>query len=384
MLNIEDSGALRAYLRRQGKIGFDECPVIEIVAGGVSNRTVRVRRPGGEIWILKQALSQLRVAVRWLSDPSRSRREALAIRWIAQLAPGATPALLFEDPDEHLLAMESVPEPHENWKTMLMAGRLDPALVRQFGRLAATIHLRSWERSDELAPIFGDRSFFESLRIEPYYVYAAEQTPEAAPFLTALVAETRACRLALVHGDLSPKNILVTGNATRNAAGSATRKASGNAAGEVTGNADRIATGDATRADSADLTTGGARLWLVDHEVAHFGDPSFDLGFALAHLLSKAHHLAIHRAGFQRAAVGFWLAYRDAIGPLPWAGQIEARAVRQALGCLLARVAGRSPLEYLDSDERARQRAIVLQLMAAPPPTVAALAQRFCGMLPTR
>ena len=44
---------------------------------------------------------------------------------------------------------------------------------------------------------------------------------------------------------------------------------------------------------------------------------------------------------------------------------------------LLARVAGRSPLEYLSPEERARQRAVVIALTHAPPETVGELVERF-------
>jgi aminoglycoside phosphotransferase (APT) family kinase protein len=197
---------------------------------------------------------------------------------------------------------------------MLLAGRVDPGHIRQFAALLASIHRRSAERDVELAPIFDDRTFFESLRIEPYYQYTATQVTQAARFLHDLIAATRVRRHCLVHGDYSPKNILVHYD----------------------------------------------KLILLDHEVIHWGDPAFDLGFALTHLLSKAHHLLAHRSAFAEAATLFWSTYRADLGTPDWANDLEVHAVRHTLGCLLARVAGRSPLEYLSSEERSRQRATVV------------------------
>jgi aminoglycoside phosphotransferase (APT) family kinase protein len=111
------------------------------------------------------------------------------------------------------------------------------------------------------------------------------------------------------------------------------------------------------------------RLVLLDHEVIHFGDPGFDVGFALAHLLSKAHHVVAARDRLAEAAHLFWRSYARPQG--------EARAARHTLGCALARVAGRSPVEYLGEAERARQRAAVLALMADPPTTVPAVIDAF-------
>jgi Ser/Thr protein kinase RdoA (MazF antagonist) len=242
---------------------------------------------------------------------------------------------VFEDFEHHLLAMQAVPQPHDNWKSLLLAEQLEIDHVQQFGRLLGTIHRNASQQGVQIAPIFDDRSFFVSLRIEPYYGYTASQTPEAASFLNALIDDTLACRTTLTHGDYSPKNILVYNH----------------------------------------------QLILLDHEVIHFGDPAFDLGFSLTHLLSKAHHLPQKRKEFVEAANIYWQVYAKITASLGWAAELEARAVRHTLACLLARVTGRSPLEYLDSSERQRQRDAVLALMTAPPATVAELSHRFIAEL---
>lgn len=333
VLDIEQPDALVYYLRVTGRIEPDEQPVVRVLAGGISNRTVLVKRPNmGEAWVLKQALPKLRVEMDWFSDPERVHREAQGLRWLKELAPpGSTTPLVFEDHDHHLLAMEAVPEPHENWKTMLLEGRVQGEHVEQFGRLLGEIHRNAYERHQEIAEVFWDRSFFESLRLEPYYSYTAERVPAAAEFLRTLVGETRARRETLVHGDYSPKNILVH----------------------------------------------EGKLILLDHEVVHFGDPAFDLGFSLTHFLSKANHLPAPRGAFADAAGLYWRIYREEIGGVGWARNVEERAVRHTLGCLLARVAGRSPLEYMGDEERVRQRKAVLALIPTPPATVPELVDRF-------
>jgi aminoglycoside phosphotransferase (APT) family kinase protein len=338
-LDIERPGALAAYLRETGRIGADETPRISVLAGGVSNRTVLVECANGEAWVVKQALAKLRVQVDWFSSPERIHREALGLRWLEKIAPpGTTTPLLFEDHEHHLLGMEAVPQPHENWKTMLLAGRLDFNHVEQFARLLGTVHRVSNERKAEIEPLFGDRGFFESLRLEPYYIYTGTQVPEASRFIDALVDETRAHRDTIVHGDYSPKNVLVH----------------------------------------------QGKLILLDHEVIHLGDPGFDLGFSMTHFLSKAHHVVERRDAFAQAAVYCWETYRDTTGDAAWARDLEPRAVRHTLGCLLGRVRGRSPLEYLGAAERDRQANVVVTLMADPPETVAELADRFVGAIGVR
>lgn len=331
-LDIEVPEQLVDYLHTSGRIEPGERPRIRVLAGGVSNRTVLVERATGEAWVMKQALAKLRVKADWFCDPQRIEREAAGLRWLAELAPpGAITPLVFEDPAHHLLAMQAVPQPHENWKSTLLAGRIDADAVRQFAELAAAIHRRSADRSAEFQPRFADRQFFEDLRIEPYYSYTATQTPAAAGFLRALIADTRRRMLCIVHGDYSPKNCLIH----------------------------------------------AGRLVLLDHEVIHWGDPSFDVGFAMTHLLSKAHHLSAHRRRFAAAATQFWQTYRHGLGDGGVAEAIEPMSVRQTLGCLLARVDGRSPLEYLTPAERDAQRSAVLALMTATPATMPALIEQF-------
>ncbi len=336
-MDFERPDQLVHYLRQHGHIGTDETPVVEPLPGGVSNRTFRVRRRDGECWVIKQALAQLLVPTAWFSSPSRNHAEAMALRWLPKLAPADTiPGLVFEDAENHLLAMLAVPEPSQNWKTLLLKGQLEEEHVRQFGALLGCIHCGSSERKAELLPIFQDRSFFESLRLEPYYAYTASQLDEAAPFLNDLVQETRQHRDCLVHGDYSPKNVLIH----------------------------------------------AGRLVLLDHEVIHFGEPAFDLGFSLTHLLSKAHHLRAQRRRFLEAAQLYWKSYLQAVAPFHQNADFESRVAKHTLACLLARVAGRSTLEYFNAHQRRVQKEVVFDLITNPGPNIAGVMDRFVSALP--
>jgi len=183
----------------------------------------------------------------------------------------------------------------------------------------------------ETQRLFEDRTFFETLRVEPYYSYSASQVPEAAGFIGELIEATRGRNLTLVHGDYSPKNVLIY----------------------------------------------DGRIVLLDYEVIHWGDPAFDVGFGMTHLLSKAHALPEYRAEFTAAARLYWASYWGQTQGLSFAADLEGYAVRHTLACLLARVAGRSPLEYLDAGQRAHQQAVVVGLMGDVPATVDELVGRF-------
>lgn len=336
MIDIEQPQQLLAYLRHTRRIGAREEPALQVLPGGVSNRVVLVQRPSGEAWVVKQALRRLRVPVEWYSGPERSHTEALGLQWLARLAPpGTSPAFVFEDPTQYIVTAQAVPTPHVQWREQLLAGQVQPALCEQAGQLLGTLQRVSHARREDLAVPFHDRSFFETLRIEPYYIYTWSQTPAAGAFFDALISETRARRQVLVHGDYSPKNMLIH----------------------------------------------AGRLVLIDHEVIHLGDPAFDPGFMLAHLLSKANHLAAQRSALAAGALRFWQAYHDQLGTTPWGGGLEARVVRHTLGVLLARVVGRSQLAYLTSEGRRRQQAAALALIADLPTSVAALTERYTAAL---
>lgn len=173
------------------------------------------------------------------------------------------------------------------------------------------------------------------MRLEPYYAYTASQVAAAEPFLTQLIADTRKRIQALVHGDYSPKNVLLHNE----------------------------------------------KLYILDYEVIHFGDPAFDIGFSMTHFLSKAHYRAIQRQTFIQMAQTYWQTYADTIAARFVSQSLEIYGVRHTLACMLARVAERSPLEYLDTSYRKRQRDIVLDLIQRDIKTIPDLITQFADRL---
>jgi 5-methylthioribose kinase len=317
-IDIEDAVQLVGYLRDTGRIGFQEEPVVRKLSGGVSNKTIWLRRSDGQAWVIKQSLPKLRVRSDWFSDPTRINIEANGLRYLPRVAPpGSITPLVFQDPFQNLLAMEAVPEPHQNWKERLLCAKIESELFSRFAELLGSIHRESFRLRYELQPIFAEKKFFQTLRLEPYYEYSAVTAPEAGTFLQELIGWTLGQSQTLVHGDFSPKNILVH---------------------------DR-------------------RLILLDHEVLHFGDPAFDVGFSLTHILSKALHIAEQRSVLIEAARRYWKHYLDEVREMPWVEHLDVRAAKHTLACLLARVCGRSPLEYLGSQERLIQRQAVIEMI---------------------
>ncbi len=316
-LNVEDRNQLLPYLEQRGELSPGESAQCINLAGGVSNRTVKVVRDGGPNLIVKQALSKLRVEADWYSSPERIHREFMALRIFGALLPGQVPPVHMEDSAHHIIVMEEVPTPHINWKDQMLAGSVEPDHWTAFGTMLIRIHTATHRERAALPARLRDRSFFETLRLEPYYRYSSRQMPDAAGFLHRLITTTLDRTDALVHGDYSPKNVLIQNHT----------------------------------------------LHLLDYEVCHIGDPAFDVGFGLTHALSKAHKLPRRQRECLTGASRFWRAYFTGEAQEIWGAALEQRAVHHTLACLLARAVGKSPLEYLSQQQKQWQAQVAADLM---------------------
>jgi 5-methylthioribose kinase len=303
---------------------------VKELGGGVSNTVLLVEGPGGERMVLKQSLAKLRVEQDWFADRSRIFRESAAMRALhPHLAPDGVPEVLFEDSANCLYAMSAAPDDARTWKEQLLSGQIDKGAAVRAGEMLASIIRASWRDSAWDAE-FGDQTVFDQLRLDPYYRATAARHPDLAPQFERLIADCAARRLSLVHGDWSPKNLLVSG----------------------------------------DL------VMAIDFEVIHFGDPAFDAAFLLNHLALKSFLMPEHRLRLAGAAEVFWWALRE--GLPSGAEWMEPAAVRHLGALMLARVDGKSPVEYLRSDElRERVRQFARGVLLEPPETLAEVFERL-------
>ena len=278
------------------------------LTGGVSSDIMLVESSSGKI-VVKAALEKLRVKDDWFADLSRNRVEQDFFDYAAPVIAAHVPRILGRG--DGWFAMEYLGE-MPNWKTKLLAGELDLETARLAGDVLGRLHAASW--LDEAAQTrFATLPNFHALRIEPYLLTTASRVPEVADILRAEATRLSETKLAIVHGDYSPKNLLV----------------------------------------------GPQRLIVLDAECAWFGDPAFDTAFMLTHLHLKA---LLHRDAIQLVPA-FWSAYTHACGH-----DLEQRTVKLLLCLLLARVHGKSPVEYLDESQQARVTRFVLTHLPNPPP----------------
>jgi aminoglycoside phosphotransferase (APT) family kinase protein len=303
------------------------------LTGGVSSDIWRIRSAHGTV-CAKRALAKLRVAADWRSPIERNRYEARWMRVANAALPGSAPEVLGQHEKLGVLVMSYLPQ-HALWKQQLRDGQVDGATVAAVAQTLVRIHSHAAARP-ELAGDFDSQSIFFDIRLEPYLLATAERHPDLAEPLAALVRTTQANALTLVHGDVSPKNILV--------------------------------------AEGAPV--------LLDAECAVWGDPAFDLAFCLNHLMLKCLWNPAARArllaGFDTLAGG----YLDGVDWEPPAA-LQARAAHLLPGLLLARVDGKSPVEYLDSEEQRRVvRRVARRLLFEPVDNLPYIAALWSKELP--
>ena len=308
------------HLRRRALIAADETVSLEALGGGVSNVVLRYTPEHGRPGVLKQPLHRLRVPFAWICPLERVVKEMLCLDVLARnVDPGTVPAVLDFDSDRFVLAMTCADAGSRNWKEDLLRGRLDPNVARAAGALLRHIHDTVRLGVDETAAL-DDPAMLVPLRIDPYYRPAAAKNPVVASEVLAAASRLTSERRALVLGDFVPKNILVRPN--------------------------------------------GA-LTIIDFEVAHLGDPAYDVASCLNHLLLKAIAFRENRTGLTDLARVFWQSYGDG------AAAVDEPGTLLHLGALqLARVDGLSPAEYLDDASRATARAVARAVLQTDLTTV--------------
>jgi 5-methylthioribose kinase len=293
------------YLRGRGWLR-DEPAHVEALGGGVSNQVLRVVT-GGSAFVVKQSRPQLRTRDAWYSDLDRVYREQAVMEALGPLLPPLTvPRVLFADRENYAYAMSHAPEGAVPWKADLLAGKIDLALGEHAGRVLGLMHEGS-ARQAETFGAFADHTVYVQLRVDPFYRRIQERRPGVAALVGRIIEQMLTVREALCHGDYTPKNVLVHDQG----------------------------------------------FTLVDYETAHFGDPTMDLGLFLAHLTLKAARLPECRHDYFRLMRAFWQGYCEPIGFRP-ADELERRGVQHFGVCLLARIDGTSPVEYLP-EERTRE-----------------------------
>ena len=270
---------LPEYLKNEGFIPHDEPVAVEKVGDGNINWVRRVRTDSGS-WVVKQARPTLERFPEYRASTERIVFEERFFRTVAPMdAESVCPRVIRFDPEQRVLVLEDLGD----------VERLDAALARRadmtsvasrLARFLGAVHRGTRDgahaarfANDEMRRLHGDHIFQLPFRENDFPL--SERIADRAAELradTTLVQtidavyrrylEPRGC---LLHGDVQPANVL--------------------------------------------LSAAGPKL--LDAEIAHVGDPAFDLGQLLGHLLLPAAARAEPDAA-RPAVAASWRAYASA------------------------------------------------------------------------
>ncbi|HMN86168.1 MAG TPA: phosphotransferase, partial [Bauldia sp.] len=315
-----------AGLVRLGLVAPGAGVAAERLTGGVSSDIWKVAA-GGRTFCVKRAMGKLAVKDDWFVPVERNRYERLWYETAGARVPGVAPRVLAADDAAGFFAMDWLdPADHRLWKAELLAARVDIAFAVTVGRQLAAVH-GATAGDAGIAAAFPTGALFEALRLDPYLRATGRRHPDLAAALDRLADRTAATNVALVHGDVSPKNIMA----------------------------------------------GPAGPVFLDAECAWYGDPAFDLAFCLNHLLLKGLARPDAAAAFLASFDALRDAYLGAVAFEP-ASALEARAAALLPGLFLARVDGKSPVEYVVTDAaRDMVRRVAIPFVREPPARLAAV-----------
>ncbi len=285
---------VKKYLVYAGMVGTQEGLFVENLSGGVSSTVWKITFRNNR-WVIKQALEKLKVEKDWFADMERIHREHEVMVALAELVPSGTiPTVLHTDYTNHVYIMTCAEEGAKTWKDILMCGTFSISLAKNAGQLLWQLHGNSNRMRAEDKEKLRDQKYFIQLRVDPFHRYLMHKFPELATPIQKLVDEVTLEKKCLVHGDFSPKNMLVERD---------------------------------------------EHIVLIDFEVAHWGNPVFDIAYCLGHLMLKGWYLNKHRE-LLRLADAFLAGYgREPNNLIPHLGLM-----------LLARTDGKSPVSYIQDE----------------------------------
>jgi len=313
-VDLLDESTVAQYLKTRKVFSPSAEIEVETLAGGVSNVVLAVKAEGKE-FVLKQALPELKVATKWVVEQRRALVEARALEVLHTLTPPSVPKLIDVDAERFVLLIERAPRETTNWKEDLLVGTIHSDVAEDLGRILGHWH-KETSLDPEILSEFEEDSLFEQLRINPFYRTLNSQHLDIAPRINSLIEELESDKSALVHGDFSPKNILVVKN---------------------------------------------SKAIVLDFEVAHTGNPVFDLAFLLGHVMCKQEFFSDQKQknALAQCAEKFIAHYEIALGTTA-----HPSLLWHAATIALARVDGVSRVHYLDAQGQQSLRTRAVDLLS--------------------
>ena len=290
-----------------------------ILTGGVASEIWKVETRK-KSYCVKRALPKLNVEADWYAPIERNSFEVAWCRFVEKNLPGSAPHIFFHDEKNMLCCMEFLDPIHYSlWKNELRDGRGDPSQAKNVGQKLGRIHALSSDNKS-IQSEFPRQDIFYAIRLEPYLEATASKHPHLKEALFSLSKRTSNTRPVMIHGDTSPKNIMIGPN------------------GPV----------------------------FIDAECACMGDPAFDLAFCLKHFLLKCLWVPRESEKFLNC---FEVMAKSYLSEVSWEqpDAVEARTASLLPGLFLGRIDGKSPIEYISKEsEKNKVRRCATEFLLRP------------------
>ena len=316
MIDISKEQVLVDYLKARNIINEQDGYTYHYCGGGVSC-TVVFLYTGKKQMIVKQALAQLKTKEVWECDPNRMNIEYESNRIYHELMPDCAPEVYFYDPENYIYGREAVPEDWRMWKTDLLEGDLNFAEAEKVINTLVTVHNECAKRED-VARIFADKDIFYYLRVSPYIEFVVKRYPQLGKLSKEVIDFLMNTSCTLIHGDFSPKNIMVNGRSVS----------------------------------------------VLDYEVAHYGHPAFDIAFFSTHFVLKAVKHKNWAGAYLTMLCDMMDIYFKKVSCMG-CEQLEESYVKTWAFIILARVDGKSPAEYITEEDKELIRKIAFNIINA-------------------
>ena len=324
----------RSLLTDLGLMSGGDTFSVEPLSGGVASDIAKVSVNDNNVYCVKFALPKLRVKADWFAPVERNLAEYRWLQTVAEIAPDAAIRLYGHSARDHGFVMEYLSSNNSYlFKTALLDGRGAATDAMAVGDLLGRVHARAVAPGFDSTP-FWNSDDFHAIRIEPYLIYTAAAHPTLKPAIDAVANQLYAADEILIHGDVSPKNIIMK----------------------------------------------GGRPYILDAECATMGDASFDVAFCLNHFILKSIHVRSRCKDYLEFCIAFWNGYSRSV---TWesADGLQSRVARLVPMLMLGRIDGKSPVEYLSGDNQDLVRRMATKLIRDPKPTISELLTFIRGEL---
>ncbi len=295
---------LLKILIRNNIISENESISFEENISGISSKIFLINRKHERI-VLKQSLKKFRIDKKINISIKRNLYEQDFINLANTfLEPGIIPKIIMSDRKNCFFIMTSASKNSVPWKELLLKGEVNFKIAKKVGAILANIH-NNTAYNAELQKRFKDNSVFIIGRITTGYLEVARQFLSVKDLILKIANRCLNTKRALVTADITPKNILVDND----------------------------------------------NIMMIDHEGAHYGDPSFDLGIFIAHILLKSvYNIKIKKKYYKLIKI-FWKSYLKGI--TVWdSSQMEKNVIENTIVMISARLFGKLPVEYLTGQEK--------------------------------